>query len=665
MSFRGILFALLLTANFLVVAGCNSEPSSGSDLPSKGPATPEPPYYGTPVEIADSNAVQVTIPVKFLYRKLDFTPGGQSNGLSSVVPYVATAGTPQALAIPFAEFHVYDSSGNRIQQGETTTNGLAIFKIPKSNGQYKVSVFSRANNAYLKVSVLEDIYTNSPYSVSKSFSIDATDISAGLKDLSSSPLYAEADENLSAKIEGGAFNIMFNILLANEYIRRNIGKNNNSTGTPSADANAWWVADKVTVYWKAGFNPYSYFGGGAELSFYSPGTSKLYILGGLNGDVKSSDTDHFDDSVILHEYAHFLEDVYGHSSSPGGSHNGNFIIDPRLAWSEGFANYFQAAVLTGADAFGAGLSESRMPTSKRFHYYVDTIGYKGGGKYRVAIAFNLAEVGANASYDAVGSHPQDTGIFREVSVARTLYKSTRSISSTYPETGSLYKGGGVSFANIWKAFSGEDTSGSNRNNPLSYSLNNRAKYPVVNAGLFNWLLSQNGVSGAEWSNILTEERQTLGTRNYAYFLSPGICNGTTFTNSTIEKSRYAGDPSLYSDQQMNNDFYLYYHNGSNSKIKLEYTTTGEAMNLDLILYKSDYVYFEDMQWKAGESSEYIARSSRNPGLSIEELDLSSVPSGFYILNVKIYMYDNLSPLNGTATYTLKKDGAQLCGNEQL
>lgn len=28
---------------------------------------------------------------------------------------------------------------------------------------------------------------------------------------------------------------------------------------------------------------------------------------------KLADTDHFDDSVIIHEYGHFLEDVYGKS----------------------------------------------------------------------------------------------------------------------------------------------------------------------------------------------------------------------------------------------------------------------------------------------------------------------------------------------------------------
>lgn len=657
MNFRGIVVSTLATMSLLLSACSGS--FQGNDFASSGPASSEPPYYGKPTAIDDASAVRVTVPAKFLYRQLSFTPGSSTNGLASVVS------AAQAIPIPFAEFHIYDSTGARIQQGETTTAGIADFKIPKTAGTYTLKVFSRAYNDYLKVSVLADIYANTPHSISKSFTIDSTDISAGTKDLTSTPVYAEADESVSANIEGGAFNIMFDILIANEYIRRNIGKNGATAGVPSADPNQWWVADKVTVYWKAGFNPFTYFNSTAPLSFYSSGTGKLYILGGVNGDVKTSDTDHFDDSIILHEYGHFLEDVYGHSESPGGSHTGSFIIDPRLAWSEGWANYFQAAVLTGADAYDQSQSESRMPTTKRFHYYVDTWGYRGvAGQYGVGIAFNLAEVGTNAAYDPVGTHPQKTGLFREVSIARTLYKSTRDIASTYPDATSTNKGGGVSFANIWKAFSGEDNQGYTRTSPRPYSFNNRSKYPLPNAGLFNWLLVQNGVAGAEWTSILTEEKQNTSTLDYAYYLTPTTCSATTFTNSAPEANMYSGEAITHSDLQMNNDFYLYYHNGSASTLRLDYTTTGTAMDLDLILYYGTYVYFEDAYWYAGQSSSYIAKQSRTAGTASEQISLSGLPAGFYLINIKINVYGKTSGQTGTASYTIKKDGSQLCGTEQ-
>lgn len=658
---------LIFSALFLL-SGCGGNSFDGSDLISTNPATSEPAYYGTPTDIPDSAAVRVTMSAKFLYRPLEFTPGGSgSNGVNGLGAVISQS---QALGIPYAEFHIYDSSGNRVQQGETTSTGIAQFEMPKTAGTYTVKVFSRAFNNYAKVSILEDIYANTPYAISTTFTITSADINNGTKDLSGTPMFAEADEGLAAKLEGGAFNIMYNIIMANDYIRRNIEKNgeNSNPGVPVSDPNKWWVADKVSVFWKAGFNPYTYFGGSAALSFYSPGNSKLYILGGSNGDVRSSDTDHFDDSIILHEYAHFLEDIYGHSQSPGGSHTGNFVIDPRLAWSEGWANFFQAAVLTGADAYENSASEARMPPleKKRYQYYIDTFGYKGSKSYGINIAFNLAEIGTSASYDSVEPDPYDSGIFREVSVARSLYKGTRGITEKYPDHLSTKVGGGLSFGHIWKVFAGEDTAGHSKTSPLNYSFNNKQDYPLPNAGLFNFLLKKNDISTSQWENILSEERQTVGTQHYAYLLTTNACTPPTgsFTNAATEKPMMASDPIDRSNQQMNNDFYLYYHDGTGSTLSMNYTTTGTAMDLDLILYKKDYVYFEDAYWVRGYKSDSIVTQSRTPGVASEQISLAGLPTGYYVVNIKINMNQKYIPITGTATYTLKKDASNLCGTER-
>ncbi|KYG69117.1 hypothetical protein AZI87_07815 [Bdellovibrio bacteriovorus] len=642
----------------LSITACGGGGFSPNDYASK-PASAEPAYYGTPKPINDP--LIVTASAKFLYRGLSFTPGADTtNGIGSVVSLA------NAVPIPFAEFHVYDSSGNRVQQGETNTSGLATFSLPKITGTYTFKVFSRAYNNYLKVSVLEDIYSNTPYSISKNFVISASDISNAAKDISNDPLIAEANESISSKIEGGAFNIMYNVLLANEYIRRNINKNGTVAGVPEADTNKWWVAEKVTIFWKAGFNPYTYFNSSTPLSFYSPGERKLYILGGVNGDVKVSDTDHFDDSVVLHEYGHFLEDVYGNSESPGGSHTGNFIIDARLAWSEGWANYLQGAILTGADAKENSASEDRIPTTKKYHYYVDTYGYRGGGCSNpcVNIAFNLAAQGTDVVPDSVSSDLPGTGTFREVSIARTLYKSTRNIASTYAPG---KEGGGISFGSVWKVFAGEDTSGHNRSNPLPYSLVNTSKYPIPNAGLFNWLLDQIGVATTEWNDILAEEKQNKTTKDYAYFLTPATCAAVSFVGGAEETKMAVRDPIRRSHQQMNNDFYLYWHDGNSATtLKLDYTPTGNAPNLDLILYYGSYVYFEDDYWYSNYKSPYIAKQSRSVGTTSETISLSGLPAGFYVLNVKINAYEKTQgEMNGTSSYKIYKGASQqLCGTEQ-
>jgi len=58
------------------------------------------------------------------------------------------------------------------------------------------------------------------------------------------------------------------------------------------------------------------------------------------------DTNDFDDSVILHEFAHFVQNVFSHDSHPGGEHHVFWPtprpqnLDYRLSFSEGWASAF-------------------------------------------------------------------------------------------------------------------------------------------------------------------------------------------------------------------------------------------------------------------------------------------------------------------------------------
>lgn len=103
---------------------------------------------------------------------------------------------------------------------------------------------------------------------------------------------------------------------------------------------------------------------------------------------------------------------------------------------------------------------------------------------------------------------------------------------------------------------------------------------------------------------------------------------------------------------MNNDFYLYYHDGLSATLRLDYTTSGSAaFNLDLILYYGSYVYQEDDYYYAGRTSNFVARSSRN-ATGAETVNLAGLPAGIYMLNVKINAYNKLQyELNGNASYT--------------
>jgi len=63
----------------------------------------------------------------------------------------------------------------------------------------------------------------------------------------------------------------------------------------------------------------------------------LYILGD-----EDSDTDEYDDHVVAHEFGHFLEDTLYRSDSVGGAHGPGDVLDPRVAFGEGYGNALSA-----------------------------------------------------------------------------------------------------------------------------------------------------------------------------------------------------------------------------------------------------------------------------------------------------------------------------------
>jgi hypothetical protein len=75
---------------------------------------------------------------------------------------------------------------------------------------------------------------------------------------------------------------------------------------------------------------------------------------------ENTDTDEYDQHVMVHEFQHFLEDSIMRSESPAGPHSINERLDLRLAFSEGFANAFSAMVLNDPlyrDSYGLRQSQ--------------------------------------------------------------------------------------------------------------------------------------------------------------------------------------------------------------------------------------------------------------------------------------------------------------------
>jgi len=603
-----------IIAFFILLTGCQQAPEPDNTGYTQNP---EGAYCGS-AQATSYSAPLTTISgtATFQYRPLVLT---MNRGLY---------GNPVSKGVTYAEVHILDSNGNIIQCGETDSLGAFSLAIPQVAGNYTVQVLSRSFTSKAKVSVLKDIYSALPYAISKTFTVAASSTTVSIP----TPFAASARVSEDADLPGGAFNILADIFWANEFLRGNT-------------ANASFVADKVTVFWKQGFNPYSYFDAPSVLaSFYVSSEDRLYILGGKNGDVESSDTDHFDDSVILHEYGHFLEAHYGHSDTPGGSHNGNFIIDPRLAWSEGWANYFQAAVQNNITYSASYSGPKKCSTCSGFTGYVDTLGFGAdtaegsGSTYGIQINRDLSELNSAAVYDKAAANE---GIFREFSISRTLFKS-------------MTNSGGLPFAAIWDAFK-------------ELRAFHTPSYKFINFGLYNSVLgtvlsnSYPSQSLTTWNSVLTEENQVKNTNLYGRLLVTGTPNGASPYCTEIALTPVQDSSLNYdrSNQLMSNDFYIYYHDGTSKQIGLRSRNSGtKTIDMNLYVYADGYYYSEEIQEaQANFSNSTLVRRSKTLNIGAtnetELVDMTGLSAGYYMINVKASTYNKLTvDLNGTANYYL-------------
>jgi hypothetical protein len=593
---------IVLLCSFLISCGGIS-PANDNSINSQA----EDAYCGTNYPTTDP--ITLTGQANYQYRALNC----DASDCTTLSAGVSTRG------IPHAEVVVRDANGTIVQCGKTNGTGAISISISKVVGSYTVSVNSRANHSLLKTSVLADISSNNYYTLTTSFSI-----LSGTNAVNVNTFTASAS---GPEVKGAAFHILYNIWTANEFIR-------NSIGNPA------FVTDKVTAYWKAGFNPGTYVGTSSPLSFYIKGSRQLFILGGSNGNFTTVDFDHFDDSVILHEFAHFLEDVYSVSDSQGGSHNGNFLIDPRLAWSEGFANYFQGAVVRQ-------LGGANDTTRGRF--YIDILNGTDPG-----IKFNLGANGQSTPYDQVAHDGE--GIFREVSIARTLWKTTAPNGAT-----SNPAAGEVPFSAVWTAFS-STTDG----------IKSATKY-FRNSGLFNSLLdliinTSHGARVGAWNNIIANEKQNIDTRDYAdpvNAVALGTCTKYPLDLFPVTDKLYGFFGEKKSDPLFSNDFYIFNYAGGGGSISIDYTnnvvlsSNGSRIDLDLYLYRQGYVYQEDELEAFGQTTGgVVAKSDRVNQVfenGNETINLASVGAGVYLINVKANTYNkiNASLTPGKASYTLK------------
>lgn len=592
---------LVVLSTAFIFISCNTTTTvvttTGRVSPTyEGPAETS---YGVSVSYTGPT-VTITGTANYNARQI-FTTGG--GGLGSANP--AAGSNPAAVRpIRYAEVRVTDPAGNLVQSTETLVDGTFSFVVPQSSTTYTISVNSRADNNKLKASILNSPEFNAYYSITTTVS--------GSASASVGTMTATAD---GAAI-GAAFNILDQFVNINDYLRTQVSTCSTTfTGCTNFD-----VAPKVKAYWTKGFNPGSYYNSG-PVSFYVRGYSRIFILGGQNGDVDNSDTDHFDNSVILHEYGHFLEDAYFVSDSPGGSHSGNKIIDPRLAWSEGWGNFIQAAVRNAAN-------------------YQDSSGNVDG---TTALFFNLDIENATAGNDIPVSSGE--GNFREFSIARFLWDALddTAAETVHAATDNIKNG----FPQIWAAI----TKVAN-----GFMNPNAAFHNMGHFHLGQIWLQNNDVDAENWSNLRTIEYHQGDTRDYARYVT--ATNGVTCAAYSLTPASVFGDTGSFSTSNLfyNNKFYhLKIAAGTSVNLQLVYDDVddvGVLADLDLYLYNETARY--------GNSSDIIASSINDAGtVSATQTETinTSLGAGNYLINVMVYTKNSVG---GAVTYKLLMNGDELC-----
>jgi hypothetical protein len=124
----------------------------------------------------------------------------------------------------------------------------------------------------------------------------------------------------------GAFNILEMVQRSNDTLQ-------------AADPSI--VPPTINIFWSSLNTPRSgnVRDGLVGTTYFNYLNNTAYILGDRNVD-----SDEFDDSVIVHEYGHLLASRFSRDDSPGAAHGVGDMLDPRVAWSEGWANFFSSAV---------------------------------------------------------------------------------------------------------------------------------------------------------------------------------------------------------------------------------------------------------------------------------------------------------------------------------
>jgi fibronectin type 3 domain-containing protein len=291
------------------------------------------------IESAESSEVSAipgstgTISGQIKYEDKELGPSPTGTGFT---------GNTTLKAVRYAAVDIVDAANSSVLK-TTQTDSLGRYSVTVSAGT--TTVYVRVNTEALPPSSASAItvasLANGKYGVpGQNFTLSGS-----------------ADVNIvipTTNLAGGAFNILDVMTTGYDFVHY---------------LNGAYPSIPLSAFWEPGNTQYgTYFcTGGCPPN----GLDGIYIFSQTGGD-----TDEYDDDVLWHEFGHFVAFNYSLDVSPGGVHYlGDSGYDLRLAWSEGWGDFFPGAVKTWLFATNPGLLS--VKPGMTLTTYVDTSGSGG------------------------------------------------------------------------------------------------------------------------------------------------------------------------------------------------------------------------------------------------------------------------------------------------
>lgn len=247
-------------------------------------------------------------------------PDGVKVEVAGEVTYQERIPTEAGLSADFAlrpvRFACIELRSEGTVRAKGTTDSMGCYRLCGEVGdRYQICVLSRCETE-AKLDVVDSDGNTHRYAVQREQSVNC----------SSFDILIPCD----SRQQSGAFNI----LDVCRTVSRRVSK---ATGR---------IPPHVTVCWELGNVGTIVQQRPVTSSFYGSisGEPWIVITGGEPGRESTTETSHFDDPVIAHEYSHFIQDHFSYANSMGGSHNAEHLYFP-LALAEGFATWLGCVAL--------------------------------------------------------------------------------------------------------------------------------------------------------------------------------------------------------------------------------------------------------------------------------------------------------------------------------